>query len=250
MKRYMESETCLMQFLARALDDDMAEPCGRCAVCTGHRAVPIAYSRERLLAAQRRLRQSEMPLEPKKQWDAHALVHHGWTKATIPATLRAEEGRVLSRWAEPVWGQLVKTGKEAGRLPDELVAAAAEMIRERWALPEPLRWVTCIPSLRHPDLVPDFAARLAGVLGLPYYPVLHKVRETRPQKEMQNRYHQCANLNGAFAVRADGINVSGPVLLVDDMCDSGWTLAIASALLRQAGSGPVYPFALATAAPR
>jgi ATP-dependent DNA helicase RecQ len=250
MKRYMESETCLMQFLAQALDDDMAEPCGRCAVCAGHPVVPLAYSRERLLAAQRRLRQSEIPLEPKRQWDAHALVDYGWIKATIPPTLRAEEGRILSRWAEPVWGKLVKAGKEEGRFSDELVGAAAEMIGARWMLSPPLRWVTSVPSLRHPDLVPNFAARLAAALSLPYYPVLHKVRETQPQKKMQNRYHQCVNLNGAFAVHANGIDISGPVLLVDDICDSGWTLTIASALLRQAGSGPVYPFALATTAPR
>jgi hypothetical protein len=37
---------------------------------------------------------------------------------------------------------------------------------------------------------------------------------------------------------------SGPVLLVDRCVDSGWTLALASILLRLNGSGPVYPFAL------
>jgi predicted amidophosphoribosyltransferase len=41
-----------------------------------------------------------------------------------------------------------------------------------------------------------------------------------------------------------------PVLLVDDMVDSGWTLTVASVLLQHHGSGPVYPFALAKAAPR
>jgi len=39
---------------------------------------------------------------------------------------------------------------------------------------------------------------------------------------------------------------SGPVLLVDDVVDSGWTLTVVAALLRQAGSGPVWPVALAT----
>jgi hypothetical protein len=42
----------------------------------------------------------------------------------------------------------------------------------------------------------------------------------------------------------------GPVLLVDDMVDSGWTLTLAGVLLRRRGSGPVYPFALAKASPR
>jgi hypothetical protein len=41
-----------------------------------------------------------------------------------------------------------------------------------------------------------------------------------------------------------------PVLLVDDMVDSGWTLTLAAVLLQHQGSGPVYPFALAKASPR
>jgi hypothetical protein len=43
---------------------------------------------------------------------------------------------------------------------------------------------------------------------------------------------------------------SVPVLLVDDMVDSGWTLTLAAVLLQHHGSGPVYPFALAKASPR
>ena len=42
----------------------------------------------------------------------------------------------------------------------------------------------------------------------------------------------------------------GPVLLVDDLVDSGWTLTVAGARLRDARSGPVFPFALATASGR
>jgi ATP-dependent DNA helicase RecQ len=41
-----------------------------------------------------------------------------------------------------------------------------------------------------------------------------------------------------------------PVLLVDDMVDSGWTLTLAAVLLQHHGSRPVYPFALAKASPR
>jgi ATP-dependent DNA helicase RecQ len=36
-----------------------------------------------------------------------------------------------------------------------------------------------------------------------------------------------------------------PVFLVDDMVDSRWTFTVLAALLRKAGSGPVYPVALA-----
>jgi predicted amidophosphoribosyltransferase len=54
----------------------------------------------------------------------------------------------------------------------------------------------------------------------------------------------------ATTLGAKPIIPSGPVLLVDDVVDSGWTLAMASILLRINGSGPVYPFALAKASLR
>ncbi len=37
----------------------------------------------------------------------------------------------------------------------------------------------------------------------------------------------------------------GPVLLVDDLVDSGWTMTLAARLLRDAGAPAVLPFALA-----
>ena len=142
---------------------------------------------------------------------------------------------------------MVADDKNAGHFRDDLVNAAAEMLTDRWR-PEPKpSWVTCVPSNRHPELVPDFARRLASALNLPFRPVIAKIRENRPQKEQQNRYHQCRNLDGVFGIEE---NVeSGPVLLVDDAHDSGWTATVAAVLLRQAGSGPVYPLALASTGP-
>lgn len=250
MKDYLSNRQCLMQFLAKALDDPLAEPCGKCAVCLGAPVISPVISRERLIAAQRFVRQSEMLLELKKQWDRSALPVYarqfGWTTANIPTHLRGETGRILSRWGEPVWGELVLQGKAEGRLADELVTASAEMIQSRWSMNSRPTWVTCIPSLRHPELVPDFTKRLAKALGLRFLPALVKTRATDEQKGMENRYHQCHNLDGAFAVHADPAEIKDPVLLVDDVFDSGWTMTLATALLRQAGCGPVYPFALAT----
>ncbi|MEW5926266.1 MAG: hypothetical protein AB1941_02150 [Gemmatimonadota bacterium] len=62
---------------------------------------------------------------------------------------------------------------------------------------------------------------------------------------MQNSHQQARNLAGAFAVEPHP-GIAGPVLLVDDTVDSRWTFTVVAALLRQAGSGPVFPFALAT----
>lgn len=68
-------------------------------------------------------------------------------------------------------------------------------------------------------------------------------RDNEAQKGQQNRFHRCRNLDGAFAIRGDVRAL--PVLLVDDVFDSGWTMTVVAALLRQAGSGEVLPFALA-----
>ena len=61
---------------------------------------------------------------------------------------------------------------------------------------------------------------------------------------MQNRFHQCNNLDAVFEIAGDIYNTS--VLLFDDIVDSGWTLTVISALLRKAGTGQVYPVVLAS----
>lgn len=239
---YIETADCKMLFLARTLDDPEPRACGRCTSCLGHPVVPEDFSHAHAVAAARFLRHSEFPLECKKQAAHGAFLRYGF-RGNLPPNLRAETGRVLSRWGDAGWGRMVADQKHAGRFGDELVAAVAEMIRERWQ-PQPApAWVTCIPSRNHPELVPDFSARLAQRLGIPFHAAVVKVRDNQAQKLQQNRFHQCRNLDGVFAV-VDPVP-AGPVLLVDDIVDSGWTLTVASALLRQAGCAAVWPVALA-----
>jgi ATP-dependent DNA helicase RecQ len=241
---YVESDICLMRHLAQRLDDEFAMDCGCCSVCLGESVVPREVSAETLQAAQRRVRASEFPLQCKRQVARGAFQVYGW-RGNLPANLRAELGRVLSQWNDAGWGHLVAAGKHGGRFGEELVDAVVEMIEERWR-PDPApEWVTCVPSLRHPELVPDFARRVAASMGLPFVAAVRKVRDNEAQKEQENRYHQCANLDGAFEV-APGIP-SAPVLLLDDIVDSRWTLTVVAALLLQERSGPVWPVALAAA---
>jgi ATP-dependent DNA helicase RecQ len=94
--------------------------------------------------------------------------------------------------------------------------------------------------------VPDFAERLATALSLPFRPVVVKTRETRKQLEHENSQQQFSNVWGAFAVSGDA-PAAEPVLLVDDLVDSRWTLTVVAAALLEAGSGQVSPFALAKA---
>lgn len=244
MHQYMHSQQCLMQFLQRALSDPTAQPCGRCAVCIGQPIVPTTVDQQTVQDAIHFLRRSEVCLPPRQRWPAKEGLAFPKGSATIPEQFRAEEGRALSLWGDAGWGAMVREGKyQRNHYDDDLVAAAVEMII-RWS-PQPApRWVTCVPSLRHPHLVADFAQRLAKRLGLPFEPCVQKVRETRPQKEMQNSFYQVRNLEGAFRVYP-WQGIADPVFLVDDVVDSGWTLTVVAFLLRQAGSGPVFPVALA-----
>ena len=92
--------------------------------------------------------------------------------------------------------------------------------------------------------MPDFARRLAAALGLPFAACVRKIRETEPQKTRQNSHQQVSNLENVFQVDREQVR-PGPVLLIDDMVDSRWTITVLAFKLREAGSGPVFPFALA-----
>ena len=60
---------------------------------------------------------------------------------------------------------------------------------------------------------------------------------------MANSTQQARNIDGSLAI-TDRAVTRGPVLLVDDMVDSRWTLTVAAWLLRSHGSGEVWPLAL------
>ena len=119
------------------------------------------------------------------------------------------------------------------------------MFREWSPQPAPA-WVTCIASLRHPDLMPNFAQRLAAALNLPFHPVIAKTDDRPEQKMMANSTQQARNIDGSLALTGQPVP-RGPVLLVDDMVDSRWTLTVAAWLLRTGGSGEVWPMALSQA---
>lgn len=243
VQAYLTDTACNMTFLRRALDDQDLAPCGKCTSCLGQPVVNEPLNPVLVHQAATFLKHAEMVIQLKAQVAANAFVEYGF-RGNLPQALRAEEGRVLSRWGDAGWGRIVADNKHACRFSDELVEAMAEMIQQRWQ-PNPVpAWVCCVPSLNHPGLVPDFAGRLAARLGLPFIDAVSKVKDNLPQKVQQNRFHQCRNLDGAFAIQQPVPN--GPVLLIDDIVDSGWTLTVIAALLQQAGSGCVYPAALAS----
>jgi len=221
-----------MRHLIRALDGDDA---GIAAPTLPPLSAEV--TEEAVREAADFLRRTELPFDPRKQWS---------NLQRIPASSQANAGRALCTWRDAGWGDEVFRGKYADdRFSDRLVEASAAMIRKWSPAPAPA-WVTCVPSNRRPTLVADFARRLAQALQLPFHAALVKIRDTPEQKEMQNSPKQEANVRGSFGVDAGAVR-PGPVLLVDDVVDSRWTMTVAAAVLREHGAGEVWPMALALA---
>ena len=243
VQRYVDSETCLMAYLCRVLDDPETDDCGCCAACLGEPVVDSHVPENLRMEAERYLkRPKKIPFTPKQQAPRDAFPEYGLDGGELKKN-GAREGRILCRWGDTGWGEMVESGKNEGKFSDTLVKALAEMI-ERWN-PQPRpEWVACVPSQNHETLVPDFAERLAKRLGLGFVKVaIRKKRDNELQKMQQNSFHQARNLDGVFSV--SGSVPKTPVLLVDDIIDSGWTMTVLAVLLRRGGSGDVYPVALA-----
>lgn len=233
MQEYVGLQSGHMEFLIRALDGN---PKGLSAPDLPD--LPTTPTPERIREAIAFLRRSHRPIEPRKAWP---------TGKRIDQDELAEPGMALSVWGDAGWGEDVRRGKyRDSRFSDALVEASAAAVREWMPDPSPT-WVTAIPSRRHASLVPDFACRLALALGLPYVDALAKKEDRPEQKNMQNSDQQARNVIGSLAVDRSAI-LPTPVLLVDDMVDSGWTFTVAARLLRGRGSGVVWPFALADTA--
>jgi ATP-dependent DNA helicase RecQ len=242
MQEYVQLTHGHMEFLIRALDGDP----GSYRV-PNLAALTPGVDQQLAQAAVAFLRRTSLPLEPRKKWPPgglKSLTVKGNT--AIAAERNLQPGKILCMWGDAGWGELVRVGKyRDARFSDDLVRACVTLF-QTWAPNPTPQWVTSIPSLRHPKLVPDFAHRLATALSLPFHVVLEKTDARPPQKEMENSTYKAGNVDGAL--RIQGRIPAGPVLLVDDMVDSKWTLTVAAYLLLSHGSGPVHPLALASTA--
>ena len=240
MQRYVQLADGHMAYLIEALDGD-ASAVQKPTLPALSAEIDPALARDAVAF----LRRTSLPIEPRKKWPTGGMAQFGVTNSSnIPPELQAQPGKVLCVWGDAGWGKLVSAGKyRDSNFSDELVQACVKLVRE-WGPKPPPTWVTAVPSLRHPRLVPDFARKLADALGLPFEMVLVKTDARPEQKTMANSVQQARNIDDSINVTAGRVP-PGPVLLVDDMVDSKWTITVASCLLLKRGSGPVWPLALA-----
>ncbi|MBW3640004.1 MAG: RecQ family ATP-dependent DNA helicase [Actinobacteria bacterium] len=250
MRDYAATPDCRMLFLRRQLDDPelldgTAAACGRCDRCGGT-SLPAAVSAQALEAAQRALGRPGVELEPRRMWPTGLAAVGIELSGRIPAGLQADSGRALGRLSDLGWGSRLRAlcGGPDAEVPDEVLAAVVEVLAG-WGWSARPGGVVAVPSRSRPHLVGSLAARLAQVGRLPLLGTLELVRDTPAGAGRSNSAQRLRAVHGAFAVPAGMTLDGGPVLLVDDRSDSGWTLTEAARVLREAGAGPVLPLVLA-----
>ncbi|KUN33141.1 recombinase RecQ [Streptomyces longwoodensis] len=266
MRDYVTTSQCRMEFLRRQLDDDGAKPCGRCDNCAGA-WIDASVSEEALTGAAKELDRPGVEIEPRRMWPTGMPALGIDLKGRIPGGEQSSTGRALGRLSDIGWGNrlrpLLSENAPDGPVPDDVLRAAVAVLAD-WAR-SPGGWATqapdamarpvgvvAVPSLSRPQLVGSLAQGIASVGRLPF---LGTMAYTGPDgahaARRSNSAQRLRALSGAFAVPqelAEAIAAApGPVLLVDDYTDSGWTLAVAARLLRRAGGEQVLPLVLAAA---
>jgi ATP-dependent DNA helicase RecQ len=251
MLDYERTTACRMEFLQRALDDDTAVPCGRCDNCTAP-WYPTDVQADAAHTAASALDRVGVALEPRAQWPTGADRLGVAAKGRIDPGERILPGRALARLTDLGWGNTLREVFAPGT-PDApasapMLAACVRVLAE-WGWSERPVGVVAMPSRRHPLLVASVADELSRVGRLPMLGTLDLVGTGPTGETGGNSAYRLSSVWGAFEVGAElAANLAGatgPVLLVDDLSDSRWTLTVAGRLLRRAGAPAVLPFALA-----
>jgi ATP-dependent DNA helicase RecQ len=276
MLGYLATDRCRMEYLRRELDDPAAAPCGRCDNCTG-RHWSAAVSEAGTAAARDRLMRPGVDVAPRKMWPTGMKDLGVEVAGKIPATEAAATGRALGRLTDLGWGPRLRALLDAGPAagpgpgagtgdepaPDDLVAAMVKVLAA-WDWEQRPAGVVTVPSRRRPQLIGSLGRQLAGIGQLPYLGALAYTWGASdggdpgvppPAPGPARHFNSAQRLRGvwqALALPADVAaaveGAGGPVLLVDDQIDTGWTMTVAARLLRLAGAPAVLPFALAVTA--
>jgi ATP-dependent DNA helicase RecQ len=265
MRDYVTTTDCRMEFLRRQLDDEAAVPCGRCDNCAGPRFTD-SVSPTSLEAARGELGRAGVEVEPRKMWPTGLPAVGVDLKGRIPAGEQFSPGRALGRLSDIGWGNrlrpMLAPQAPDGPVPDDVAHAVVGVLADwakgpgGWASgqpdaqPRPAGVVT-MASRSRPQLIQSLGARIAEIGRLPLLGSVEYTGEIS-QASRSNSAQRLKALDGALTVPPELAAVlkeaDGPVLLVDDAMETGWTLAVAARLLRRAGAQGVLPLVLAVQA--
>jgi ATP-dependent DNA helicase RecQ len=249
MLGYVAASGCRMEYLLTELDDPAAAPCGRCDNCTGSsRAAEVSPATEAV--ARRRLQEPGITIAPRRMWPSGMSTLGVDVAGRIPAEAAAEPGRSVGRLTGLGWGvtlRLMLTGDAPDEpVSDELFGAVVSVLTA-WDWARRPAAVVTMPSRTRPAMIGALGQRIAGTGRLGYLGGLGYAGEGPGRRH--NSAQRLAELWRALRVpdelRAGLAGLDGPVLLVDDRVDTGWTMTVAAKLLREAGAPAVLPFALA-----
>jgi ATP-dependent DNA helicase RecQ len=243
MLDYLGTPECRLVYLRRQLDDESAQPCGRCDTCTGTVWSPSVDGAAEA-AARERITRPGVAVPPRKQWPS------GMAELDVPASGRiaagelADEGRVIGRLSDIGWGtrlrELVSADDDVPMPPDVLDACVKVLAGWPWVA-RPVG-VVGVASRTRPHQLAHLARRIAEIGRLPLLGTAAPVGP-RPAPSANSAQRLAAVWDGFTVPELAGVD--GPVLLVDDVIDSGWTATVVARLLRRAGAAAVLPFALA-----
>jgi ATP-dependent DNA helicase RecQ len=265
MVSYQQTSTCRMAFLQECLDDPTASPCGRCDSCAGP-WYPTEVPEDALGAARQQLGGVGVPVEARAQWPTGMPRLGVDVKGKISAEEQAEPGRALARLSDLGWGQRLRAvlaegtstvvdpeepdlGVEPGRpVPPEVLRAVVQVLAG-WGWAERPVGVVAMPSRRRPAVVGSLAQQISEIGRLPLLGTLDYAHGGPVGEPGGNSAFRLANVWGRIAVGPQLAQTlaeaQGPVLLVDDLVDSRWTLTVAARELRRAGAKAVLPLVLA-----
>ncbi|WP_291278021.1 ATP-dependent DNA helicase RecQ [Galactobacter sp.] len=254
MLDYEHTSGCRMEFLAKALDDPTAQPCGRCDNCAG-RWYQTSVGNTGQDAAKAGLSRVGTVIDPRKIYPTGVDRLGVDVKGKIPAGVQAEEGRALARLTDLGWGGRLRAIFEDPSWQDapmeEDMLRACVTVLSQWGWAERPVGVVAMPSRTRPQLVRSLAAGLAGLGRLVDLGDLEYVGSGPKQGPGGNSAYRFADVHGHIGIPASMTqavaNAPGPLLLVDDLTDSRWSLTEAAAVLRSGGAPAVLPFTLAVA---
>lgn len=262
MRDYVTTTGCRMEFLRRQLDDEGAAPCGRCDTCAQPR-FSDSVSPDALAAARGELERAGVEVEPRKMWPTGLPAVGVDLKGRIPAGEQSAPGRALGRLSDIGWGNrlrpMLAPQAPDGPVPDDVANAVVGVLSDwakgpgGWASgqpdapPRPAGVVT-MASRTRPRLIQSLGARIAEIGRLPLLGSVEYTREIS-RVSRSNSAQRLKALDGALTVppglAAALKEAGGPVLLVDDATETGWTIAVAARMLRRAGAQGVMPLVLA-----
>lgn len=252
MLDYLDTGECRMAFLQQTLDDPEPTPCGRCDRCT-EPWYAAAVGDDAVSAARGELDRVGVEIAPRSLWPSGMDRLGVPVSGRIPAGDGAATGRALARFTDLGLGQRLRelvTGPD-GPVPDWVLPSCFRVLRE-WDWDDRPVAVLALPSLRHHELVGSLAAGIARSGRLVDLGELELAPGAEVQEPAANSAYRLRQVFGRFRVSASQRawldDAAGPVLLVDDLVDSRWTMTVAAGLLRGAGAPAVLPFALATIA--